>query len=278
MRRFALGLATITGWARRGYFIPYRYASDLPQPGDLAAYDAIERLFQAASPTLRSVLDEINRYSSLLHAIGQEPAPQPRWAQDWFPRLDAAAAYALVRRHQPRVIVEIGSGHSTRFMARAMRDGGVDGRIIAIDPAPRATITGLDRVEFIRRPLHQIDGTVFAEMRAGDILFIDSSHILMPGSDVDQLLNRILPTLPAGVFVHIHDIFLPDDYPKAWSWRGYNEQQGVAMLLQGGAYEIVFASRYVATRLSDRLKMGVLAELPLLDGAYESSLWLKKIT
>ena len=55
----------------------------------------------------------------------------------------------------------------------------------------------------------------------------NSSHILMPGSDVDILFNRVLPRLPAGALVHIHDIFLPFDYPAIWGWRNYNEQQGV---------------------------------------------------
>ena len=64
---------------------------------------------------------------------------------------------------------------------------------------------------------------------------IDSSHTLVPGSDVDLLLNRVLPALSAGAVVHVHDIFLPDNYPDDWAWRGYNEQLGVAPLLFGGA-------------------------------------------
>ena len=58
----------------------------------------------------------------------------------------------------------------------------------------------------------------------------------MPGTDVDFLLNRILPALPAGVLVHVHDVFLPDDYPADWEWRGYNEQLGVAALIQGRGF------------------------------------------
>ena len=78
---------------------------------------------------------------------------------------------------------------------------------------------------------------------AGDVLFIDSSHILMPGSDVDLLLNRVLPRLPAGVLIHIHDIFLPFDYPPVWGWRAYNEQQGVLPLLATGAYRAAVFQR-----------------------------------
>jgi hypothetical protein len=118
---------------------------------------------------------------------------------------------------------------------------------------------------------------VFGELAAGDVLFVDSSHVLMPGSDVDLLLNGVLPTLAPGVLVHFHDVFLPDPYPAAWAWRGYNEQAALACLLQGGdAYEIVFASRYLATRHAALLADGVLAALPLRDGAFESSLWLRR--
>ena len=67
----------------------------------------------------------IEQYAAELEAIGSAPPPAPRWNQDWFPRLDAAAAYAMVRNTRPRRIVEVGSGHSTRFMARAVADGGL---------------------------------------------------------------------------------------------------------------------------------------------------------
>ena len=99
----------------------------------------------------------------------------------------------------------------------------------------------------------------------------------MPGSDVDWLLNRVLPGLSSGVLVHFHDVFLPDPYPAAWAWRGYNEQQALAPLLHGGMYDCLFASHYVATRLPDRLARGVVARLPHPAAAPESSLWLKKL-
>jgi hypothetical protein len=97
----------------------------------------------------------------------------------------------------------------------------------------------------------------------------------MPGTDVDWLLNRILPGLPAGALVHFHDIFLPDPYPEAWAWRGYNEQQALAPLLHGQAYACLFASHYVRTRLADRLARGPLSTLPP-PAAPEGSLWLQK--
>jgi hypothetical protein len=105
---------------------------------------------------------------------------------------------------------------------------------------------------------------------------IDSSHILMPGSDADFLLGQVLPALPDGVFVHIHDIFLPEDYPPEWDVRVYNYELGVMQLLLGGGWEVVFASRYVVTRMAELLDLPPLGDLPLRPGAYESSLWLRK--
>jgi predicted O-methyltransferase YrrM len=197
------------------------------------------------------------------------------WGQDWFPRLDAAMAYAVVRRHRPSWIVEVGSGHSTRFIARAIEDGGLTTQIVAVDPAPRAALRGL-RVEWLPQTVPACGLAPFQRLAAGDLLFIDSSHILMPGSDVDILLNRVLPALPAGALVHIHDIFLPFDYPAIWGWRAYNEQQGVVPLLATGAYKPLFSSAWVERRQSDRLAASVVPRLPRPADALAASLWLEK--
>jgi hypothetical protein len=183
-------------------------------------------------------------------------------------------AYAIVRRYRPSRIVEVGSGHSTRFMVRAVADGAIPARIVAIDPAPRATLLGLP-VEWLPVAVPNCGFDPFRELTAGDILFIDSSHILMPGTDVDFLLAEVLPALPAGVLVHLHDIFLPDDYPKDWAWRGYNEQAAVATLL-GGGWDVLFASHYVVTRMPERFRNSIASQFPCPPGAHESSLWLRR--
>ena len=214
-----------------------------------------------------NALDLIHQYEKELAAIGAEPPPAPRWDQDWFPRLDAAAAYAMVRATRPRRVVEVGSGHSTRFLARAVADGRLETRITAIDPQPRASIEALP-VDWLRLPVQRVPA--FPALGEGDILFIDSSHQLKPGSDVDFLLNAVLPLLPAGVRVHFHDIFLPDDYPEHWAWRRYNEQVEVQKLVDAGVFRADFSSH-----ASEPVR-GVLARLPLVPGALESSLWLTK--
>ena len=274
-RRLAMGLATLMGGKPQGFFIPYRHAASLPQAGTLPTYEGIEEVYTARREVFQELINDFNKYKQYIDNIGENKPPQPRWDQSWFPRLDAAAAYALVRTRAPKRIVEIGSGHSTRFMARAISDGGLATRLTAIDPQPRAVIEGLD-IDVQRRTLHEAPPEIFANLEPGDFLFVDSSHILMPGSDVDHILNRILPALPVGVLVHFHDIFLPFDYPADWAWRGYNEQQGVAALIQGGAYEIEFSSNYVMAYAPEWLDPTPLANIPLAPGAYENSLWLKK--
>lgn len=272
-RRLRLGLPTVLGMARRGFFIPCRYAglADEAAPG----YPALEPLFRAAEPAFADMLARIGHHGDALGAIGDGPPPQPRWRQTWFPRLDAAAAYALVRDRAPRRIVEIGCGHSTRFFARAIADAGLPTQLTAIDPVPRASIESLP-VRLIRQPVQRAGDAVFAALGPGDVLAIDSSHVLMPGTDVDVLLNRVLPALPAGVVIHVHDVFLPDGYPQGWGWRGYNEQLAVAVLIQGGGFRLLWSSRYVATRMAERLIGHGVARLELPEGAFESSVWLEK--
>ena len=117
---------------------------------------------------------------------------------------------------------------------------------------------------------------MFKTLSGADILSIDSSHILMPGTDVDLLFSTVIPALPSGAIIHIHDITLPDDYPEIWQWRGYNEQQGVAALLAGNGFEILWSSAYASTRLNNIIANSIANGIHLPDGAHETSLWLRK--
>ncbi len=280
LRRLWFGLATVTGLSRRGFFIPYRYADGVRPPEGSRPGTALFDVFEATRPTFRSLIKSLDSYESELKAIGHGSSAGPRWGQDWFARLDAAVAYAVVRTRKPQRIVEVGSGHSTRFLVRAIEDGALTTRLTAIDPAPRAAIgdlrDGAGPITVHRCAVQQAPFDGFGALDPGDVLFIDSSHILMPGTDVDFLMNAVLPALPAGVLVHVHDIFLPDPYPAEWAWRGYNEQLAWAPLLVTGGWRVLFASRFVSTRMSDEVAGSVAASLPLCEGAYESSLWLEK--
>ena len=263
----ALGLPTVLGLKPRGWFIPHRYAPLLPPPGAQPPYPAIEALFERRSPDFARVIDQVENHAKPLEGLNG------LLEQSWFPSLDASVAYTMVRERRPQKIVEVGSGHSTRVLARAL--GGV-GEIVAIDPMPRADIAGLPGVRVVASTLQTAPRDLFDSLKPGDLLFIDSSHILMPGSDVDLLLNRVLPHLPAGALIHIHDIFLPFDYPAIWGWRNYNEQQGVVPLLASGLYTPLFSSAWVERRMADRLAGSVIARLPRPADALPASLWLEK--
>ncbi|MEI6203208.1 MAG: class I SAM-dependent methyltransferase [Enhydrobacter sp.] len=266
-RRLKLGLPTVLGFKPGGWFIPHRYAPLLPPPGAQPPYPAIEALFEHGQAAFTAMIDLLDAHAAELERLG------PLLDQAWFPSLDAAMSYVLVRERKPRHIIEIGSGHSTRVLAKA--SAGL-GEITAIDPAPRADIAGLPGVTIVPSTLQAAPASLFDAMLPGDMLFIDSSHILMPGSDVDFLFNRVLPRLPAGALVHIHDIYLPFDYPAMWGWRNYNEQQGVVPLLTSGAYTPLFSSVWAERRLTDRLARSVVARLKRPADALAASLWLEK--
>ena len=274
LRALRLGLTTVLGLARRGFFIPHRHAGDLPRPGANAPYEAVRRRFVECEATFRDILSLVESFGDDLRDIGAGPPPAPRWEQDWFPRLDAAILYALLRHERPSRVVEVGSGHSTRFIARAVSDGAFPCTVTSVDPGPRAALSGLD-VQFLTMTVQEAGTKPFDTLRTGDFLVIDSSHVLMPGSDVDIVLNRVLPVLPEGVWIHFHDVFLPDDYPTEWGWRGYNEQTAVAQLVFGD-YETVFSSRYMTTAMPATFDTSVARRLPIPPGAFESSLWLRK--
>ena len=265
--------ATLDGDVQ-GWFIPYRHAAEVvvPAPAPAVGYPAIADLFHAARGDCLKLLQVISDHRADLLAISAtDDTARPRWLQDWFGGLDAAAAYCMVRHYRPARIVEVGSGHSTRFMKRAAEDGGFTIDMLAIDPAPRADIRDLG-IRIRQTVVQSAPADSFDGLVAGDLLAIDSSHIMMPGSDVDHLLNNVIPALPAGVLVHIHDIFLPGGYPQNWGLRGYNEQNGVAPLLSGGRLRILFGSRYCLDHMADdvaRLAGFIPRPVPVL----ESSLW-----
>jgi hypothetical protein len=181
-------------------------------------------------------LEHIERFVARADALAAIPvrAPagggDPYWDNAWLPPLDALAVYGFLADGNPRRYVEIGSGNSTRFARRAIADHGLRTRITSIDPAPRANVDALcDQV--VRRPLGKADLSVFAELEAGDIVFLDGSHRVFMGSDAAVFFFEVLPKLRPGVLVHVHDVVLPRDYPPAWRWRYYSEQYLLAAFL-----------------------------------------------
>ena len=204
--------------------------AERPNP---ALYAALERNTAHYNGLLQS-------FARFLPGLGRIPAASrnqedPHWNNPWMPASDGMALYCLIALKQPRRYVEVGSGISTRFVRRAIRDHGLSTVIVSVDPEPRAEVDALCD-EVIRAPFEHTDPGLFRELGAGDMVFVDSSHRCFMGSDVTVLFTEVLPSLAAGVTVGLHDIFLPFDYPGEWVPRYYSEQYLLACyLLAGGA-------------------------------------------
>jgi hypothetical protein len=157
---------------------------------------------------------------------GQEPF----WSNRYFQGNDATTAWALTALTRPARIVEIGSGNSTKFFRHSIRSNGLDTRLVCIDPAPRTEISAIaDEIHY--KPVQQVSPEVFDALEPGDILFFDGSHLVVQGSDTQFVFLEILPRLPKGVLVHVHDINLPREYRYFYTSRLYGEQYMLAALL-----------------------------------------------
>jgi len=179
-------------------------------------------------------LDLLMTNASLIHGIPYDRKTDdpnfPFWNNPWFTALDAAALVNVMVWKRPLRYCEIGSGHSTCFAKYTINALGLDTKITSIDPAPRQSIDRIcDRV--IRSPLESCDLSIFDELSSGDVVFFDGSHRAFANSDVVVFFFEVMPRLKSGVLVHIHDIFVPDDYPADWKRRLYNEQYILAAML-----------------------------------------------
>ena len=135
---------------------------------------------------------------NLLGIKAREPetSPEPRWMQQWLPALDGASLYSFTADRNPAIFLEVGSGNSTKFVRRAIRDHKLRTKIISIDPFPRAEVDGICD-EIIRKPFEDVDLSLMDRLTDGDIVFIDNSHRSFQNSDVTvffmEMLGRICP-------------------------------------------------------------------------------------
>lgn len=150
----------------------------------------------------------------------------------FFCEADAFTLSAILRHQRPRRVVEVGSGFSSAVMLDTLSHMKDRPELVFIEPYPErlyALLAGDDktRTEIFEKPVQEVPLEVFDKLQAGDVLFIDSSHIAKVGSDVTFLLLRILPRLAPGVWVHVHDIFYPSTYPTAWLKQGRAWNEGL---------------------------------------------------
>lgn len=166
---------------------------------------------------------------------------------DQFSWLDARTLFVFLRKLRPSRVIEVGSGFSSLLIADVnQRFLGGACEFVCIEPYPRAFLTngvaGISRL--IQRRVEHVDVAEFNRLERGDMLFIDSSHVAKTGSDVLFLFFQVLPLLKPGVLIHIHDIFLPSEYPREWvidQNRSWNEQYLLqALLMYSTRFRVLF--------------------------------------
>lgn len=184
--------------------------------------------------------------------------------------LDATTLYGVVRTHKPKRIVELGSGHTTLVSTQAARENAAEGhpcRVDAYDPFPGVAAPDLPGLDGLHRVAAQdIPLGVFDELESGDVLFVDTTHVVKLGSDVNHIVLQILPRLKPGVIVHVHDIFIPYEYPRQWPEKFglfWSEQYLLhAFLAMNPGYEILFSVSALHRDRADALRTTVASAMP----------------
>lgn len=237
--------------------------------------------FEAERSRYRRVLRRILRYRDDLARIPVTPgedATQPCWSNGWLPGHDAAALYAFLADADPQLYLEIGSGNSTKFARRAIVDHGLRTRVVSIDPSPRAEIDAICD-EVVREPAETVDLSLYGRLRKGDVLFVDNSHRCLQNSDATALFLDVLPVLPRGVLVGVHDVYLPEDYPPVWADRFYSEQYVLAafLLAPRAAVDVVLPGWFASRDPELAAVLDPLWGVPALTGVerHGTAFWLR---
>lgn len=276
-------------WEREGFHVtPNHY--DQPIPDTINLPDA---LWQTESHLPGIAM---NVATQLRFAAEVFPQYQPEYSQ--FPinptsdsyqfyidnqsyiGIDPYVLHCMVRHVKPQRIVEVGSGFSSLIMAHAAALNGNVPEYTVIDPYPgeavRQGVPGITKV--ISQPVEQANPMLFSTLRSGDILFIDSSHVVRTGGDVTCLFLEILPQLNSGVIVHVHDIFLPFQYPRRWIVEGryYWTEQYLfqAFLTHNSAFKVMFANQFMYRKHHNAVALFPSFPHRWLGGS--SSFWIKK--
>jgi hypothetical protein len=273
---------------RVGYQVyPHAFYNPFPEPGEVD----LARLKEPRSlPGLRidqarvlGLFQELTAYApEISEFINGRPKDLVRYWNETYPGGDSATLYAMLRNIKPKRYIEVGCGYSSRTSSAALRRNAAEGhacQTVYIDPYPAAHLAGVQLPgEFIRQKVQQVPVARFQELEAGDVLFLDTSHVIKVQNDVEYEFLRILPTLKPGVIVHVHDIFTPYDYPQEWllgtgpNRGGVNEQYALECLLSGGREWEVILPVHLVWR-DHRPQMDRLVDIPGRPAAF----WIRKL-
>jgi FkbM family methyltransferase len=230
------------------------------------------------APPHQPLLDELpnhhGRFDSFLRTDANDVGFE--FDNGYFLSPDVEILYTMVRTCRPRRIVEIGCGNSTKIIRQAIKDSNQNCEHVAIDPQPRLDISRVVDV-MIQQPIEYAEaGSRVEALEAGDVLFIDTSHEVRPANDVAYIYGKLIDKVRSGVFVHIHDIFLPYEYPRSWvvdQGLKWGEQYVVhAMLMNSSNWEVLWPGHYL-----QRTMPGFEKHFPHWRGDRAQSLWLRRI-
>ena len=222
-----------------------RYGYGLPPHKQL--YDIIDAERNTYRAFIDAALSNQNEIAEIQDSSKVTDSKLPGWNNGFLPGIDIIAIYTMISYYKPKRYVEVGSGNSTKVAFKVKQEQHNSLEITSIDPMPRAEIDQLADV-VIRKPFEDIDYQKVLNLEAGDILFIDNSHRILPNSDSMVFYMEIFPQLNKGVIVHIHDIYLPYDYPQFMCDRFYTEQYGLAMYVMANPqrYKTIFPCYFVS--------------------------------
>lgn len=231
------------------------------------------------------VESELARFVPELAAPDDPPAGGGfHLANDWYPSVDAELLYALLRHLRPRRLLELGSGYSTLVAAQAARVNAGEGRpleLTSVDAAPRETLlAGLDAaVRLERDRAEDLPLARFGELERGDVLFVDTSHTVKHGSEVNRLVLEVLPRLAPGVVVHFHDVFLPYAYPREWlvDELMFAEQYLIQAFLSGNRDWRVLVAAHALARADPERLARTFPSLSRIPSVGPSALWLERV-
>jgi predicted O-methyltransferase YrrM len=275
---------------------------------DRAGLQVVPKTFYSPIPDLSALPAGVWERRSALHGIDLDLDRQLRWleslapamrefapperatgrpgqytlANDSYGRVGADVLHGVVRGLRPRRIVELGSGQSTLIMAAAAAANRAEGaatELRTFDPFAGDALTGLDGLASLERVAAQdVPAEVFAQLGAGDVLFVDTTHAVKIGSDVNRIVLDVLPTLAAGVLVHVHDIFLPFEYPRRFAEElglHWAEQYLLQAFLAGNHDFEVLAAVYALCRERPE----AMAELAPTwrPGVTASAFWMRRV-
>ena len=270
-------------------FLPGNFASPIASLAEIEA-DA-PRIFANDRRSLPGIelredaqLSLLEEFAAYYDQIPWQPGPTTGlryyFENEMFSYSDAIFLYSMIRHAQPGRVVEVGSGFSSAVMLDTdQRFLNESIKFTFVEPYPDrllALLTERDksRVELIKDRVQHVDIETFSSLKSGDIVFVDSSHVGKVGSDVNHLLFEVFPILASGVYVHIHDVFYPFEYPREWISRGFgwNEDYLIrAFLMFNTRFSVVAFNTYLEQFHADWFRQ----KMPLCLINTGGSIWLR---